>query len=111
LERRVEGKVPVLVLVRLAPSVDWGPRGHGTTHTRKAITRAAAVASIGAPQRDKVPENPSPVGDQLLERLKNLHDEPPLPSDANGRGTFAGTESAYCTETEEPATEEDQWLQ
>ena len=80
------------VFSRLDLMKKWETGSHGGTYGGNAIACAAGVATIRAMRDEKMLENATLRGEQLVTGLRKLQEEYPQIGDVRGRGLMIGTE-------------------
>lgn len=70
----------------------WEPGSHGGTYGGNAVACAAGVATIRAMREEKMIENATERGTQLMTGLRKLQEEYPQIGDVRGKGLMIGTE-------------------
>ncbi|GAB4578261.1 MAG: aminotransferase class III-fold pyridoxal phosphate-dependent enzyme [Anaerolineales bacterium] len=88
------------VFARLALMQKWTPGSHGGTYGGNAVSTAAAVATIRAMRQEKMLENATARGLQLMTGLRHLQEEYPQIGDVRGLGLMIGTE--FSTDNRKP---------
>ncbi|HNB53441.1 MAG TPA: aminotransferase class III-fold pyridoxal phosphate-dependent enzyme [Anaerolineales bacterium] len=78
----------------------WTPGSHGGTYGGNAVSTAAAVATIRAMREEKMLDNATARGVQLMTGLRHLQEEYPQIGDVRGLGLMIGTE--FRTENRQP---------
>lgn len=78
----------------------WPAGSHGGTYGGNAVATAAAVATIRAMKEEKMLENATTRGLQLMTGLRHLQEEYPQIGDVRGLGLMIGTE--FRTENYKP---------
>src|SRR5688572_32266133 len=80
------------VFSRLDLMKKWGVGSHGGTYGGNAVACAAGVATIRAMREEKMLENASERGVQLMTGLRKLQEEYSQIGDVRGKGLMIGTE-------------------
>ena len=70
----------------------WEVGSHGGTYGGNAVACAAGVATIRAMRDEKMLENATERGVQLMTGLRKLQEEYPQIGDVRGKGLMVGTE-------------------
>ncbi len=70
----------------------WQPGSHGGTFGGNVVSAAAAVATVRAMRDEKMVENASQRGVQLLTGLRHLQEQYPVIADVRGLGLMVGVE-------------------
>jgi len=71
----------------------WGPGAHGSTYGGSPVPCAAGLATLEVIRSEKLLENSTDIGGQLLEGLRKLQAEvPDTVRDVRGVGLFIGVE-------------------
>jgi 4-aminobutyrate aminotransferase len=71
----------------------WTPGSHGGTYGGgSAIAAAAALASVGVLQEEKLVDNAAQRGEQLIRSLRDLQSKFPVIGDVRGLGLMVATE-------------------
>jgi 4-aminobutyrate aminotransferase len=71
---------------------EWSPASHGTTFGGNPLSCAAALATIGVIEKEKLLENARLVGTHALERLADMKERFPSIGDVRGLGFMIGIE-------------------
>jgi 4-aminobutyrate aminotransferase len=82
------------------------PGDHLSTFGGNPISCAAAVANIAVIEEEKLCENASARGEELLGRLRKLQEKTSLIGDVRGLGLMIGVELVRDRKTKEPADRE-----
>lgn len=82
----------------------WTPGSHGGTYGGNAISTAAAVATIRAMREEKMLDNATARGLQLMTGLRHLQEEYPQIGDVRGLGLMIGTEFSTGNHKPDKAT-------
>jgi 4-aminobutyrate aminotransferase len=80
------------VFSRLDLMKKWETGSHGGTYGGNAVACAASIATIRAIRDEKMLENATQRGEQLLTGLRKLQEEYPQIGDVRGKGLMIGTE-------------------
>ena len=80
------------VFSRLDLMKKWEVGSHGGTYGGNAVACAAAIATIRVMRDEKMLENATLRGEQLVTGLRKLQEEYPQIGDVRGRGLMIGTE-------------------
>ncbi|GAB4504130.1 MAG: aminotransferase class III-fold pyridoxal phosphate-dependent enzyme [Anaerolineales bacterium] len=80
------------VFSRLDLMKKWETGSHGGTYGGNAVACAAGVATIRAMREEKMLENATQRGVQLMTGLRKLQEEYPQIGDVRGKGLMIGTE-------------------
>lgn len=80
------------VFSRLDLMKKWDVGSHGGTYGGNAVASAAGVATIKAIRTEKMLENATERGIQLMTGLRKLQEEYPQIGDVRGKGLMIGTE-------------------
>jgi len=80
------------VFSRLELMKKWDVGSHGGTYGGNAVACAAGIATIKAMRTEKMLENASDRGIQLMTGLRKLQEEYPQIGDVRGKGLMIGTE-------------------
>jgi 4-aminobutyrate aminotransferase len=80
------------VFSRLDLMKKWEPGSHGGTYGGNAVACAAGVATIRAMREEKMLENATERGIQLMTGLRKLQEEYSQIGDVRGKGLMIGTE-------------------
>jgi taurine--2-oxoglutarate transaminase len=78
---------------------------HGHTYSGHALAMAAAVATIGAYQQDRLIDRAAKTGAYLMQKLQALPDKHPCVGEVRGKGLFCGIEIVKNRQTKEPIHE------
>lgn len=78
----------------------WTPGSHGGTYGGNAVSTAAAVATLRAMREEKMLDNATTRGVQLMTGLRHLQEAYPQIGDVRGLGLMIGTE--FSTENRKP---------
>ena len=85
------------VLTRKDIAAKWAPGSHGGTYGPNIVCAAAAAETIRVMKDEKIPENATARGNQLMAGLRKLQQDFPMLGDVRGIGCMVATEFVDST--------------
>lgn len=98
--------IPMGAITSRAEIADSYLGPHFSTFGGNPVSCAASLASIDAIIGEKMPENATKVGTQILKRLQEMQQEHPMLDDVQGRGLMIGAEIVKDKKLRAPAPDE-----
>jgi 4-aminobutyrate aminotransferase len=98
--------MPVSAMIARGEVMDWPIGAHGSTFGGNPVACAAALATIDVIEQEKLMENATLVGGQLMDKLRELAVESRLIGDVRGLGLMIGIEMVKDKETKAKAKQE-----
>lgn len=84
--------LPLGVLVGRRDIMDLPPGSHASTFGGNPVSCAAALATIGVIEEERLLENATRVGEHAMKRLREMQEEIPAIGDVRGKGLMIGVE-------------------
>jgi 4-aminobutyrate aminotransferase len=93
LAKSIASGLPLSAIVASSKLMDqWEPAAHGSTFGGNPVSCAAGVATLEVFEREKILENATAKGAELIRRLRELKEKTPAIGDVRGLGLMVGIE-------------------